>query len=660
MKRFIILLTAAVLWFAAATPAAAWNENYARLQAHFERVIGEHYRQVFSRVRTLDQWVTERSRIKAEVLKMLGHDRPWPKEPPRAWVTSRLERGDYILECLVLQTEPGLYATANLYIPRRGESPFPVVLYQCGHSPNGIYGNKTSFKHHGAWFAARGIACLILDTIEMGELKVTHHGVYSEHWYDWYSRGYSPIAMELFNARRALDYLFTRPDIDNSRVGATGISGGGIGTFYLALADERVTAAAPVSGVCSTLGHTEGRLAVLHCDCMYHINSQGLSFSEIGALVAPRPFLLCNATEDRLYPMPYFQQLVEKMSIIYGLYGKPENIRTATVPGGHTDSEAIRLPVYSFFLEELLGRHQEITSHGAVDTLPDEELLCFRRGYPLDERLGRIHKDFMPLARPAVKEAGAGEKENRKKDLAELLRKKVFPYFPEQPAGLRPEWGDRSGVWGRVIREVDFNSFADLRVHGIYSLPADLAEGKRYPAVLVLDDEPGRTLWQGRTSKEGYRWGERAVLRVETLDVGTRAIDDSLRHQMHRQAMIAGRSFDGIRAYEITRCLELLRSLPEVDGERITVVGRGAMGVNGLYAAFLDGAVERVVLENPTESHLEGPYYLGILTHTDIPEVVWLMAEKVRLLGEAPRPVVEALGELEAPRVRSSLAECLE
>jgi len=660
MRRFVIAFTAAALWCTAAAPAAAQNENYTALLAHFERVVGRRHHEVFSGINTPEQWSSERERIKAELFDMLGHDRPWPKEPPKAVVTRRLEGGDYILECLVLETGPGLYATANLYIPRSAEGPFPVVLYQCGHSANGIYGNKTSFKHHGAWFAAHGIACLILDTIEMGELKVTHHGVYYDHWYDWYSRGYSPIAMELFNARRALDYLFTRPEIDGSRVGATGISGGGVGTFYLALADERVAAAAPVSGVCSTLGHTEGLLAVEHCDCMYHVNSQGLLFSEIGALVAPRPFLLCNATSDGLFPMPYFEQLVENISVVYRLYGKPENIRTATVPGGHADSEAIRLPVYSFFLKELLGRDGEITAHGAVDTLPDQELLCFREGYPLDERLGRIHKDFMPLAGRTIRELNAAEKENRKKNLAELLRRKVFPYFPERPAGLQPEWGEASAVWGRVIREVAFNSFADLRVRGIYSLPANLTEGRHYPAVLVLDDEPGKPWYLGRTRKEGYNWGERAVLRLETLDVGSRVIDDSLRHQMRRQAMIAGRSFDGMRVYEIMRSLDLLRSLPEVDGERITIAGRGVMGVNGLYAAFLDGGVERVVLEDPTGSHLEGPYYLGILTRTDIPEIAGLMAEKVRLLGGAPQAVAEALGKSKAGMIRASLAECLE
>jgi cephalosporin-C deacetylase-like acetyl esterase len=660
MIKRLLILTAVLCLTGAANPARAWNENYDALQKYLVRETGERYQELFKGITSLDQWKAERSKIKADILEMLGHDSPWPKAPPTSKVTHRIERPDYILECLVLETAPGLYATANLYIPRHGQAPFPVVVYQSGHSNNGIYGNKTSYKHHGAWFAAHGIACLMLDTIEMGELQVTHHGVYSKHWYDWYSRGYSPIAMELFNARRSLDYLATREQIDSGRIGATGISGGGVATFFLALADERVAAAAEVSGVCSTVGHTVGQLAVLHCDCMYHVNSLGRTFSEIGALVAPRPFLFCNATEDALYPMPYFEQLVDKISGIYSLYGKPDNIGTATAPGGHNDSEAIRLPVYSFFLKEFLGVGEKVTSHGAVDTLPDEQLLCLRDGYPADDRLSRIHKDFMPLAHRTSESPAGVEKESRKKSFRELLHKKVFSFFPEQPAELEPESGGESMRWGRKFREINFNSFDGLRVRGIYSLPVAVPEGKVMPAVLVLEDEPDLAWWGGMTRKEGYRWGDRAVLILETLDIGSRAIDDSLRHQMRRQAMIAGCSFDGMRVFEIIRGIELLRSQPEVDGQKITVAGRGAMAVNGLYAALLDNDIARVVLEDPTGSHLEGPYYLGILTRTDIPEVVGLMEEKVRLLGGAPDAVVEAISNPDAKKIRASLAECLE
>jgi len=662
MQLLLCMLFTVLVSLCQAGTLAAWNANYEALQKHFERVTKQRYDSLFEGINNLQQWEKERAVIKAKLLNMLGHDRTWPSQPPPCTVTHRVERKDYILECLVLETAPGVYATANFYIPRKGKKPYPLVIYQSGHSSRGPYGNKAAFKHHGAWFAAHGIACLILDSIELGELPVTHHGLYYYKWYDWLSRGYSPLAVELYNARRVMDYLVTRPEVDSEKIGATGISGGGVTTFFLTLVDNRIKAAAPVSGVCSTVGQIEGRLAVLHCDCMYPVNNYGLLFSEMGALAAPRPFLLCNARSDPLFPMPYFEQLVEKMREIYRLYGASESLRTALVPGGHADSEAIRLPVYAFFLKEFLNLEVKITEHGAVDTLPNEELLCFRDGFPLNERLTRIHEDFMPLAGFTLKPASPDARKARLNELARVLREEVFSFFPEDDLPLQPQWGQPSRIWGRRLRQVGFPSFTDLMVSGIYSLPENLAQGKRVPAVLVIRDERRQRWWPDVNRQEGFNWGERAVLVIEPLDNGARCVDDSLVHQMRRQAMIAGRSFDGMRVYEILRSLQLLRSLPEVDPERITVVGRGSMGVNALYAALLDGAVERVVLQSPPGSHLEGPYYLGILSRTDIPEVVALMAEKVRIYGSVPAEITNALQRAvpDVPVQLNSLEDCLQ
>jgi len=657
IKSFLLIL----FFILAATNLFGWNENYSALQSHFERVVKERHNSLFSGIKTRGEWDTERARIKEGLSRMLGHDRPWPKEPPRVEITHRVERPDYILECLVLETDPGIYATADFYIPRQGKGPFPLVIYQSGHSPMGVYGNKTAFKHHGTWFAARGISVLILDTIEMGELEVTHHGVYSNAWFDWYSRGYSPLGTELFNARRAMDYLVTRPEVDSRKIGATGISGGGVTTFFLTLVDDRIKAAAPVSGVCSSVGQVEGRLAVEHCDCMYPVNSRGYLFAEMGALAAPRPFLLCNADRDGLFPMPYFTQLVEKMREVYRLYGVPEALKTAVVPGGHADSEAIRLPVYAFFLKEFLGREVKLIEHGPVDTLAREELYSFRSGAPLDEHLTRIHEVFMPSAAFTPKVMGISAREERLNSLAQELRQEVFTFFPEKEAQFEPQWEDSRVMWNREIKKVSFNSFSDLRMRGIYSLPLKGEQGKRLPAVILLQDDITLPWLGGHKWFEGYDWGDRAVLLVETLDMGSRAIDDSLRHQMKREAMIAGRSFDGMRVYEIMRSVAFLKSLPEVDPEGITVVGKGEMGINGLYAAILSRKPVKIVLQSPTASHVNGPYYLGVLTVTDIPEAVSLMAGRVKLCGTVPLEIKEALKAIEPGETFEfpGLEECL-
>ena len=197
---------------------------------------------------------------------------------------------------------------------------------------------------------------------------------------------------------------------------------------------------------------------------------------------------------------------------------------------------------------------------------------------------------------------------------------------------------------GRKIRRVSFTTFQGLRARAIYSLPAEAARGGRWPAMLLVDHRKGIPVWGNEQPLEHSRWGTRAVLIVETLDRGSRALeqnlrsfsDDDLVHHMKRAAMVAGTTLESMQVYEILRSLELLRTLPEVEPAGITILGKGEDGVNGMYAALLDGKVRRVILQSPPASHVQGPHYLGVLRYTDIPETAELLMGMVRIHGAAP------------------------
>src|SRR5438477_2753086 len=176
-------------------------------------------------------------------------DLPLPKRTPlNAQVTGKINRPAYHIEKIVFQSLPGLYVTGSFYVPNRSSDPLPTILYLCGHSPHPL-GAKSDYQDRAIWFASNGYACLVLDTLEFGEVPGLHHGIHDLNMWHWLSLGYTPAGTEVWNAIRALDYLETRPEVDRRKIGMTGISGGGAITWYTAAVDERVTAAAPV---CST------------------------------------------------------------------------------------------------------------------------------------------------------------------------------------------------------------------------------------------------------------------------------------------------------------------------------------------------------------------------------------------------------------------------
>lgn len=629
--------------FLATLPALAQTQRpttgppeYEALQAHFERAVTSRHDRLFAGITTTAQWEAHKPAARAGLLKMLWHDRKLPSTPPPARITHRSEHRGYRIENIVIESAPGLYSTGNLYLPRTGSPPFPVILYQCGHA------NKNYYKRHGVWFAQNGIASFVLDNIEMGEAEFTHHGVYSNAWFHWYSRGFSPLAAELLNARRAVDYLASRKDLDPGRIGATGRSGGGMTTFFLAAIDERIRASAPVSGTLSTHQWVKKRLTFAHCDCQYPANTYGMLYSEAGALIAPRAHLQANADADPGFPMEAFDDLIAKMRGIYSLYGAAGSLLTAITPGGHSDTEAIRVPVYSFFLKEFLGRGP-VTTEGPVDLPENEELICYSDGIPVDERLSRIDEELVPV-RASVPPTAA-QRDQRRKELITTLRSEVFRYFPAQPAPLDPAWEALPDSMGRSARRATFTSLDGLRVKALYSLPANTDPSAKLPVLVVADHRRGIPVWGNEQPLERNAWGNRAVLIVETVDQGSRALERNLRsyadndpvHHMRRQAMVMGTTLESIQVYELMRAVELVRTLPNADAARVTITGKGEMAVNALYAALLDGRVQRVILQSPTASHRVGPHYLAVLRYTDIPEVAALFRGAISSVGETPR-----------------------
>src|SRR5690606_24658337 len=167
----------------------------------------------------------------------------------------------------------------------------PAILYACGHAgvvTNGVScGNKTAYQHHGIWFARHGYVCLLLDTLQLGEIQGVHHGTYRLGQWWWNSRGFTPAGVEAWNCMRAIDYMVSRHDVDPDRIGMTGRSGGGSYTWTTAAIDPRIRVAAPVAGITDLHNHVVDGVIEGHCDCMFFLNSHRWDFALNAALIAP-------------------------------------------------------------------------------------------------------------------------------------------------------------------------------------------------------------------------------------------------------------------------------------------------------------------------------------------------------------------------------------
>jgi dienelactone hydrolase len=136
-----------------------------------------------------------------------------------------------------------------LALPRTGTGPFPVVLLI-----DGVGGSKERWFQDDSWprgplltnaLTGAGIAVLALDARFHGE-RAAENG-YRNPRFSAQPADRDMIAQSIVEHRRALDYLATRPEIDTTRIGALGLSMGGIMTFALSAMDPRIKAS--VAGV---------------------------------------------------------------------------------------------------------------------------------------------------------------------------------------------------------------------------------------------------------------------------------------------------------------------------------------------------------------------------------------------------------------------------
>ena len=611
------------------------------IQEYLRGETEEIHRRFFQNVESVEDWKKLRPKYKEEYLYMLGL---WPmpqKTPLKATITRTLQGDDYIVDMLHYQSRPQLYVTANLYRPKniaKGQH-LPAVLYVCGHSSRGRSGNKTAFQSHGIWFARHGYICLILDTLQLGEIAAIHHGTYREGRWWWHSRGYTPAGVECLNGIRGIDYLVSRADVDLERIAVTGISGGGAATFWIAAADERVKVAVPVSGMADLMSYVPNRVINGHCDCMFLYNTFQWPWTYIAALVAPRPLLFVNSDQDSIFPMDANQRVINRLEQVYSLYGAGDFVDSVVSIGGHAYRQDIRQAVYRF-INMHLKNDASVVSDSEVDlvTGPDnnprhpiepERLRVFAddSDIPGDELNTTIDQRFVPIA--SVEPPHRGEYEGWKASLLAELRRVTFRYFPERipPAEfleqVQPDdvlLASEPGIKVRLQSVDAFRSTSRL------STGKSTEDAKR---VLMLVRNADSTVDIPQWVHDVHEPGDHLYVCAPRGVDQTRWTRKNPPNYVERSHVLLGRTVDTGRVWDIIATARYLRGKYD-ESVPVYVLGEGGSGVLAAYAALWEPDITGVILNKPPLSHISGeaPQFLNVLRVCDIPDVLGMLAPR--------------------------------
>ncbi len=149
--------------------------------------------------------------------------------------------------------------------------------------------------------------------------------------------------------RRALDVLCARPEVDPSRVGCGGLSGGGLRTCYLAGLDDRIACAVCV-GMMTTWRDYLLNKSYTHTWMIYipHLPHE-LDYPEIFGLRAPRPALVLNDVDDELFTLPEMQRADAMLNAIYAGSGGSDRYRCSYYPGPHKFDQPMQAEAFDWF-----------------------------------------------------------------------------------------------------------------------------------------------------------------------------------------------------------------------------------------------------------------------------------------------------------------------
>jgi dienelactone hydrolase len=314
------------------------------------------------------------------LVELLGFIRQTPYVKPEPKLIEEIDRGDFIRRKILIRTSADSKMPVYLLLPKGAAAPLPVVLAYHGHGygvkdivglwengderlvPDGYHADfAVELCRRGMIVAAPEIACFGERQNDFSSLtagKVTKPTPTScENNAAWAAMlGMSLLGMRVRDSLRLTDYLQSLNEIDGKRIGAMGISGGGMMTFFHAAADPRIKSSVVSGYFC---GFRESILGVHHCPCNFVSGLLKLGdISDLAGLIAPRHLMIEAGDHDCIFPIDSVKAQYEKARRAYQVWGKEANLKIDVFEGRHR-IEGNR--AYQFLQESLQhdGKMQE-------------------------------------------------------------------------------------------------------------------------------------------------------------------------------------------------------------------------------------------------------------------------------------------------------------
>ncbi len=591
------------------------------------------------------QWQQRQSEIRKILRDIVG---PFPEKTPlNARVTGTIEKERFRVEKIMFESQPGFFVTSALFLPRPLNGKAPAVVFCCGHSDLGF--RSEAYQTMILNLVMKGFIVFAFDPVGQGErLQYVDPqtgtsligGPTKEHSYpgaQGFLTKHTQARIMIWDGIRAVDYLLTRPEVDASRIGITGRSGGGTQSAYIAAFDERIHAAAPECYMTTfeRLWQTRGPQDAEQN--FYHGIASGFDLPDLLIVRAPKPALMITTSRD-IFSIQGAMETAAQVQMCYDSFGARYAFDMVTDDAPHANTVKNREAMIAFFQETL--NQPGLSDDEKVILFEPQELWVTESGQIQLTLKGKTCFDLIHAT--AVRQRQELDKKRQ------AQKSESFVDQARQLCGYRELIKPLNRIYhGRYERDGYYIERWIIGGEGAYPIPFLLLKPKgkgEFPAVLYLHPE-GKSMHMGPgQALEKLVKAGNVVLTPDLVGLGEmgpgRFRGDAYSFKVGTGAYNLwfagnqiGRSLVGVHASDISRLVDFLTGYKSVDANQISAVALKDLTPALAHAAAFDTRIRQLVQIEPLISFyslVDHEYYApewiqstvaGALTAYDLPDL---------------------------------------
>lgn len=628
-------------------------------------MLGQHRRDAvraeeFARAcRSAKAMRTYQDSLRQRFARVIG---PLPERGELHAQTTGVCRGDgFRVEKIVYQSTPHRYVTAHLYLPEPAATAsaaprrWPACVEMCGHGQRG----KGDCSQTALDMVRAGVAVIVVDPIGQGErlqitgpdLKPLTRGVTTEHTLlapPYALTGTSLPAQIAYDNSRAIDYLVSRDDIDPTRIGAYGFSGGGTETAYLAALDRRVSCACVGLFFSSRTRTLEIQGPSDGCQQAPFEGREGIEIADMAMINAPAHFLVLDGRFDFVDHWGALTAF-DELQRCYTALGYPGRVRQYYAEDGHATPDDVR--------RELVHWFTGAWAIPSAASAPSAAAAPWRAAEPLCTAAGQVNAEW-PDARSTMAETLAA---------MDSLAPSRQRFLAQDTAAIRRRILDLLGVdslpAGATAFPTGQSRLRDSREYR-YQVNATGA-GEQMPVAVVLrvpDTATDSSPVEIHLCDRGKAWyltdlggrdeasDGRILLAADFRGFGE--LEDpyiynyskywNREYRCAATALHQGRPLLGQRVIDLAALLRFCAFCPETKGRRVSIVADGLYGPVVMHAGalglpFASAVLTRTLktwrtyLENPLQRDMYSNTVPSALRYYDLPDLLRLAQGRVRV-----------------------------